>query len=728
MFIVEIESFSNVLFNILTMGKMQRIWGMYEKLGKSEKNTISSNRKKESAVDRAGEHKKNSKDSIGFEALQPLHISQRKMKEMINGGCNPKQVAQRDLAHVCNNTEKVSNPAKVNQHKSNQQLNKYISIAGSQKTVAQRYTIKEGHRIANDHTAAVKEGKNNKLLYATTERISESNLAMNSKQMPLSLNQGSQKNGLVEDKTLYSVTPEYKGERVKHSGLPDSLTPKSCPTHKVLLPSECEKGAISIVGSFTKTKRSEANTRVYHDKDHANARIGELLAQSTADGGVKDTWYTTWSTFDEGRDKAAKSYKNISYSKSDKVFIFDTTLNDPGLSKDFLKKFKENDDKTKFVPNFVYSSDKRGREFCKKVVYKFDEKIAEVETEIMKTVATDTLAHKTELITAADLRDKLKNFFDTGEYPKKEIDEAIAMVPNSAGLLQALNKFREDSETKEYVSKDTLYKQKKVKVLAEKVLMSISKHVANLTGRNTRNIGSGTGLNTGVNPDIGQSYGIIGGNYDSEEGGRWNWHWASVIMKPGEDNVTMEAHASHKQGKEAHNHRWDFKMYGALANSGQTFHDEWKGDGVSADGFGKGAVTVLGVMRDKPALQGKVEELHIDGLGKLDTQAAKTSSASMLLLMIDLKDDSKSKDDLVSTYGAGPVTDNLPDLFVQKKLTAKLEELKQAMTKLTGGVGNEAKNKKAVNAKADDLFLEIAIFYKAVSNYERHNKLNGTFV
>ena len=125
MFIVEIESFSNVFFNILTMGKMQRIWGMYEKLGKSEKNTISSNRKKESAVDRAGEHKKNSKDSIGFEALQPLHISQRKMKEMINGGCNPKQVAQRDLAHVCNNTEKVSNPAKVNQHKSNQQLNKY---------------------------------------------------------------------------------------------------------------------------------------------------------------------------------------------------------------------------------------------------------------------------------------------------------------------------------------------------------------------------------------------------------------------------------------------------------------------------------------------------------------------------------------------------------------------------------------------------------------------------
>lgn len=602
--------------------------------------------------------------------------------------------------------------------------NQPLEISQPAQRVVQRYTVKDNHRIANDHTAAVKIEKNNKLLYATQERINHANQVMTAKRMPLSLTAGAQKNGLVDDKNLLTVTPKFKLQ--SSNQLPPEVTPKDDVTHNVLLPAECEKGAISIIGAFTQTKKSDTNTMVYEEQHHYQARIGELLAKSNAGGGTKTGWFNSWVTLENGVKEATSAWNKKTYPKAeiDQMFL---DLNDAQLKSEFTSNFKLSDDPTKYQSKYIINSDTKERALFEKIIRRFDKKMTDIETEIMKTVETGNVNEKAELVTAANLRDQLIGFFTNLNYNKAAIDSAINLVPEKNQLLLLLQEgFRANNAGDKYEATSYFSKDSNLAKMAQKVLEAIDKHVVSLTARNTKSLQNNSGLNTEVNPDIGQSYGIIGGQYNFTDAGRWNWHWASVIIKTNGDNVTMEAHASHKVGKETHNEKWDFKMYGTAVNSGQTFHDQWKGDE-----FGNAPVTVLGVARDNPYYHTLANQRSITGLTEQQVSNALVCENNLYMFLTPLMEKSKTKQELINDYQLGlPNLDNLPAHYRQNYLNADLALLDTAMNKLINNIGDEPEqlqSKDDAHKYAEKLRKESNLFRMVATHYEGHKKKTGEF-
>ncbi|MEK7323412.1 MAG: DUF4157 domain-containing protein [Pseudomonadota bacterium] len=597
--------------------------------------------------------------------------------------------------------------------------------------VVQRYTVAHGHRIANDHTAAVEIGVNNKLLYATPGQILASNQIMRRKQMPISLETGVQRDGLVDDQVLHAVTPKFEQPRSNMNFMTGDVSPQAGGAHQVVLPSECEKGAIAVIGAFTKTQRSAGNARVYHDKDHANARIGELLSQSTAAGVQKDTWYQDWVALDEGVDKATAAYNSHVYGVADMVLLFQR-LNDPTLRQEFLSNFERNEADTAFEPTYIFDTRVKSRVLFEKITRAFDAKMAAIETAIMRTVDTGTVGEQAELIAASDLQRQLELFFANRDYDRAAIDQAIAMVPETIELQTALNQLlRLNQAGDKYESAIWFREQTRLREFTSRILETVGKHVVALTARNTKSLGAGSGLNAEVNPEIGQSYGIVGGNYNFSEGGRWNWHWAAVIMKAAGDNVTMEAHRSHRVGVETHNDRWDFKMYGTAAGGGQTFHDEWRDQG-----FGKAPVTVLGIAREAPTRQAEAHARGIDLLNDPQTQLAITAAENIFVFVLPLEDAKKTKAELMLAYqngigGMGPALGDLPAGFVAANIQGDWDNLVAAMNDLIGDMGTaeEQLNRTVdVNDAALDVKQEIQIFYQVAKNYQGHMRKRGVFL
>jgi hypothetical protein len=103
------------------------------------------------------------------------------------------------------------------------------------------------------------------------------------------------------------------------------------------------------------------------------------------------------------------------------------------------------------------------------------------------------------------------------------------------------------------------------------------------------------GVNTAVDPSVGEAY-AIGNDAHDKDKGTWNMHWGGVVLEAGGDNVTLEnfavalepddgeqqrddkAHndALRKRIEKAHdtiNRDWEFKMYGTEEPE-QTFHHQ----------------------------------------------------------------------------------------------------------------------------------------------------------
>jgi hypothetical protein len=591
--------------------------------------------------------------------------------------------------------------------------------------VVQRYTEAQGHRIANDHTAAVKIGKNNKLLYATQARIQQANQVMTHKNMPLSLNAGAQKNGLVNDQILLTVTPQFRAE--PGNLLPDNVTPQAHQAHNVLLPSECEKGAISIIGTYTKIQKSVGNARNYKDAKHYSGRIAEHIAQSNAPGDTKTGCYDEWHTLQNGLDKATSAWNRNSYDRADIDEMF-TDLDDHALRGEFHSDFSFNQAQTAYEATYIFSATTKAHALFEKIICRFDRKMTDIETKVMKTVNTGTVGEHQELVTSANARDQLKGFFINRSYNKAIIDQAINLVPQSVQLLQMLQAgFTANRAGDKYESTATFFKDSKLETMAKTVLQSIDKHVVALTARNSKSLQAGSGLNAEVNPDIGQSYGIVGGQYNFTDAGRWNWHWASVIIKTNGDNVTMEAHATHKVGNEAHNKNWDFKMYGTAANSGETFHDEWKGKG-----FGNAPVTVLGVPRDNSHLLLRLNERGISTLNQITSIQARQAANDLFMFLNPIANSATSKQQLILNYlHVLPDISSLPASFRANYLNADLASLDTAMQDLINDAGTD-KEQLAQKAKAhkDATYLRnnLRTFYTLTSHYIGHKKKTGTFV
>ena len=591
---------------------------------------------------------------------------------------------------------------------------KKIAQYATQTKVAQLYNVANNHRIANDHTAAVEIGVNNKNFYATQQRIDESNTELDSKQMPITFARGGQQDGLVDDQVLFTVLPQFSLDKSNKNPLHGLVKPQSDALEGVKLPAECEKGAISIIGAFTKSKRSVGNQRVYDDKDHGNARIGELLSNSTAGVAQKDLWYNRWVELDDGLAIAARAFNSESYPRQNMINMLGWLL-DGSLNAEFRKYFDVNDAGTHFVPNYNYSVAERSRNLLERIIRAFDDKIADLEARVMATVDTGTAGQQAELATATNLSDQLRGFFLGGNYNKAAIDQAIAMVPETAQLNELLREyFVESADHTSYNPDITFNRQAKLAAFATKVLTALSKQIHRLTARNIKSQGGGSGLNAEVNPEIGQSYGIIGGNYNMDEGGRWNWHWASVIMKTAQDNITMEAHASHRQGNETHNTRWDFKMYGTQVGSNQTFHDEWK-----SQGFGRAPVTVTGVVREDPALIGNATAQGLDVLTLPELDGALDAVNGLYRFVNPLANLNLSKAEMIQLYnlrqaGVAAYLAALPAAYVAANIQADYDALVNGMVDLIAGVLEEqvlADREVDVYDAAKDLMDTIIPFY-----------------
>lgn len=104
-------------------------------------------------------------------------------------------------------------------------------------------------------------------------------------------------------------------------------------------------------------------------------------------------------------------------------------------------------------------------------------------------------------------------------------------------------------------------------------------------------------INTAANPEVGGAYTMNteykmpGSDVVREEDGtarmRWNFHWGGVVMKDGDNNITLENYAimfeeTGDEAKDAENaeraydwtnRNWNYQMYGTV-KEGQTFHEQ----------------------------------------------------------------------------------------------------------------------------------------------------------
>lgn len=87
------------------------------------------------------------------------------------------------------------------------------------------------------------------------------------------------------------------------------------------------------------------------------------------------------------------------------------------------------------------------------------------------------------------------------------------------------------------------------------------------------------GINAHANPDIGEAYAMSSGydlpGFAEHEGeSTWNFHWGGVVLKDGDDNVTLENYAVIAEGIERYiNRDWNFAMYGTTGGD-DTFHHD----------------------------------------------------------------------------------------------------------------------------------------------------------
>jgi hypothetical protein len=106
-----------------------------------------------------------------------------------------------------------------------------------------------------------------------------------------------------------------------------------------------------------------------------------------------------------------------------------------------------------------------------------------------------------------------------------------------------------------------------------------------------------TGVNLGADPEIGGAYTLVTERempgFSTQGAKTWNFHWAGVVMKDGENNVTLENYAVsygtsadpvenaklQKQAYDEVNRSWVFQMYGTK-QKGQTFHEQHLASGT----------------------------------------------------------------------------------------------------------------------------------------------------
>jgi hypothetical protein len=96
------------------------------------------------------------------------------------------------------------------------------------------------------------------------------------------------------------------------------------------------------------------------------------------------------------------------------------------------------------------------------------------------------------------------------------------------------------------------------------------------------------GINRHALPNVGEAY-VIDPAPDHRK--RWNFHWAAVVMAPGNDRVTLENSAMSEQADP--NEVWEFQTYGSAAKPSQTFHEHYAEGNSFAGTRSEGTMTMV---------------------------------------------------------------------------------------------------------------------------------------
>jgi hypothetical protein len=168
------------------------------------------------------------------------------------------------------------------------------------------------------------------------------------------------------------------------------------------------------------------------------------------------------------------------------------------------------------------------------------------------------------------------------------------------------------------------------------------------------------GINKYASPNVGQAITI-----DRPSG--WNFHFAGVILKSGEDYATTENFP--RAGRNSQS--WYFKMYGPMSK-GQTFYDKW------ADSSGS---TAMVVESDKARTGNIIQDTNlVYGLGK------------DILVELIKEENTWIKVNILSGVSTGKTgwisSDSLPSKEIESIKGQKIKTIKATnvvMTKLTKG-------------------------------------------
>jgi hypothetical protein len=139
------------------------------------------------------------------------------------------------------------------------------------------------------------------------------------------------------------------------------------------------------------------------------------------------------------------------------------------------------------------------------------------------------------------------------------IDQRIREAPGSATMSQEDKKQIADKATAEYHALPEKEKQDFIRKQLQQ-------------GRIPAGTAEQIGVNEYARPGVGEAFTIVRRNEPSQK--EWAYHWAAVIMAPGEDRVTFE-NAAETSEYNAKNEKWYIETYGPPTKLGQTYHEEW---------------------------------------------------------------------------------------------------------------------------------------------------------
>jgi len=598
--------------------------------------------------------------------------------------------------------------------------------------------------VSDDDTAATVDVVNNKDFYATQTRIDQSNRMLSARDANVRLDAvaGTENFG---NKTLRKIKPTIDETSRDRNSLGADVSPRADASAQsvtgVQLPSACEKGAISIVGAYLKDEVEQPHPYAHGRHEHNNARIANLLAISPASDVSKQAAYDSWSNLDALRDDAAANYNQLNRSQRVDAARLDRVRNlvrqtDPEVADD---EFDANFELRAGVPDLDPDSpdaqdhyrSRTTQPAAQKVlgdmIRVIDERVNRIERNVMSTVDNTYAQYARDVTNAQRIRTQLRALYGANDYPQAVVDEAFRIVGRTDRGYYFKPKQGDNTAYQHNLWVDA---GDRMKSLVNEIVGQLDATIVRLEARRDDRFGTVGNRNRAVDPQIGQAYGIIGGGY-SMDGGRWNWHWASVVMKTPTDNVTMEAHASHKVGNETHNERWDFKMYGrphAQTSAGKTFHDFWKGMG-----FGSTPVTVLGqpsVDSSASAALYNVDHLDFDQIGEL-----KQRIFTFFQIERYFADKSHDSQALVTHYETridemlGLTNKGLPRKFVEDRMHADLNAQVTALIKLRGADAMDpleaAATKDEVAVSADRLVTSLRDIFTIVESRERVVRRTG---